>query len=68
MLVGDMGQYAHGNQPIQHAIYLCNWLEQPLKTQMRAREIMDKLYSSAPDGLVAMKIMDKLLLGMFFRQ
>ena len=51
MLVGDMGQYAHGNQPIQHAIYLYNWLEQPWKTQMRAREIMDKLYSSAPDGL-----------------
>ena len=51
MLVGDMGQYAHGNQPIQHAIYLYNWLDQPWKTQMRAREIMDKLYSSAPDGL-----------------
>jgi predicted alpha-1,2-mannosidase len=51
MLVGDMGQYAHGNQPIQHAIYLYNWLEQPWKTQMRAREIMEKLYSSAPDGL-----------------
>ncbi|MBP0904146.1 GH92 family glycosyl hydrolase [Mariniflexile gromovii] len=51
MLVSDMGQYAHGNQPIQHAIYLYNWLEQPWKAQMWAREIMDKLYSSAPDGL-----------------
>ena len=51
MLVGDMGQYAHGNQPIQHAIYLYNWLEEPWKTQMHAREIMNKLYSSAPDGL-----------------
>ena len=40
-----MGQYAHGNQPIQHAIYLYNWLEQPWKTQMHAIEIMDKLYS-----------------------
>ena len=51
MLVGDMGQYAHGNQPIQHAIYLYNWLEQPWKAQKHAREIMSKLYSSAPDGL-----------------
>lgn len=51
MLVADMGQYAHGNQPIQHAIYLYNWLEQPWKTQMFVRDVMDKLYSSAPDGL-----------------
>jgi predicted alpha-1,2-mannosidase len=51
MIVGDMGQYAHGNQPVQHAIYLYNWLDQPWKTQKRAREIMSKLYSSAPDGL-----------------
>ncbi|MCK0156443.1 GH92 family glycosyl hydrolase [Cellulophaga sp. F20128] len=51
MLVADMGQYAHGNQPIQHAIYLYNWLEQPWKTQRHVRNVMDKLYSSAPDGL-----------------
>ncbi|MDO6492362.1 MULTISPECIES: GH92 family glycosyl hydrolase [unclassified Cellulophaga] len=51
MLVADMGQYAHGNQPIQHAIYLYNWLDQPWKTQMHVRNVMDKLYSSAPDGL-----------------
>ena len=51
MLVADMGQYAHGNQPIQHAAYLYNWLGSPWKTQLRVREIMDKLYTSAPDGL-----------------
>ncbi|MDO6605600.1 GH92 family glycosyl hydrolase [Arenibacter palladensis] len=51
MLVADMGQYAHGNQPIQHAIYLYNWLGQPWKTQKHVRNVMDKLYSSAPDGL-----------------
>jgi predicted alpha-1,2-mannosidase len=51
MLVGDMGQYAHGNQPIQHAIYLYNWLGKPWKTQKLIREVMDKLYTSAPDGL-----------------
>ncbi|PKB44980.1 putative alpha-1,2-mannosidase [Cellulophaga sp. RHA19] len=51
MLVADMGQYAHGNQPVQHAIYLYNWLDQPWKTQIHVRNVMDKLYSSAPDGL-----------------
>lgn len=51
MLISDMGQYAHGNQPIQHAIYLYNWLGEPWKAQHRAREVMNKLYSSAPDGL-----------------
>ena len=51
MLVGDMGQYAHGNQPIQHAIYLYNWLGKPWKTQKLIREVMNKLYTSAPDGL-----------------
>ena len=51
MVVSDMGQYAHGNQPVQHAIYLYNWLNQPWKTQMLARDIMNKLYSPYPDGL-----------------
>jgi len=51
MVVSDMGQYAHGNQPVQHAIYLYNWLDQPWKTQMLARDIMNKLYSPNPDGL-----------------
>tara|TARA_B110000503_G_scaffold65887_1_gene103437 strand:- start:1012 stop:2265 length:1254 start_codon:yes stop_codon:yes gene_type:complete len=51
MVVSDMGQYAHGNQPIQHAIYLYNWLGQPWKTQKLSRDIMNKLYSSNPDGL-----------------
>ncbi len=51
MLVADMGQYAHGNQPVQHAIYLYDWLGQPWKAQKHVREVMDKLYSSAPDGL-----------------
>ena len=50
MQVMDMGQYAHGNQPIQHMVYMYNWSGQPWKTQYRVREIMSKLYSSAPDG------------------
>lgn len=50
MQVMDMGQYAHGNQPIQHMVYLYNYGGAPWKAQYWAREIMDKLYSAAPDG------------------
>jgi predicted alpha-1,2-mannosidase len=50
MQVMDMGQYAHGNQPIQHMVYLYNYAGAPWKTQYWAREIMDKLYSATPDG------------------
>ncbi|SFE73609.1 alpha-1,2-mannosidase, putative [Pedobacter antarcticus] len=50
MQVMNMGQYAHGNQPIQHMIYLYNYSAEPWKAQYWAREVMDKLYSSAPDG------------------
>jgi predicted alpha-1,2-mannosidase len=51
MVLCDMGQYAHGNQPIQHAIYLYNWTGQPYKTQARVREVMNKLYKSSESGL-----------------
>ena len=50
MQVMNMGQYAHGNQPIQHMVYLYNYSGEPWKTQYRVREIMDKLYTAAPDG------------------
>ena len=49
MVACNMGQYAHGNQPIQHAIYLYNYAGVPYKAQKHVREVMDKLYSS---GLV----------------
>ncbi len=51
MILADMGQYAHGNQPIQHAIYLYNYAAQPWKAQYWLRQVMDKLYSPEPDGL-----------------
>lgn len=51
MLIMNMGQYAHGNQPIQHMVYLYNYAGQPWKTQFHVRNIMDKLYTPAPDGL-----------------
>ena len=50
MQIMDMGNYAHGNQPIQHFTYLYDYSGQPWKTQMRVREVMDKLYTAAPDG------------------
>lgn len=50
MQIMNMGNYAHGNQPIQHMLYLYDWCRQPWKTQARVREVMDKFYTSAPDG------------------
>lgn len=50
MQVVNMGNYAHGNQPIQHMLYLYNWAGEPWKAQSRIREVMDKLYTPNPDG------------------
>jgi predicted alpha-1,2-mannosidase len=50
MQIMNMGNYAHGNQPIQHMIYLYNYSGQPWKTQYRVREVLDKLYNYTPDG------------------
>ena len=50
MQVMNMGQYAHGNQPIQHMLYMYNYSGQPWKAQHWIREVMDKLYTPAPDG------------------
>ena len=50
MQIVNMGNYAHGNQPIQHMIYLYNYSGEPWKAQYRVREVMDKLYNSNPDG------------------
>ena len=50
MQIMNMGQYAHGNQPIQHMIYLYNYAGQPWKTQYWVREAMNQLYKPTPDG------------------
>ena len=50
MQVADFGQYAHGNQPIQHMIYLYDWTDEPHKAQYWVREAMDRLYKPTPDG------------------
>ncbi|WP_394370580.1 GH92 family glycosyl hydrolase [Snuella sedimenti] len=50
MQIVNMGNYAHGNQPIQHMIYLYNYAGAPYKAQARIREVLTKLYSATPDG------------------
>ena len=50
MQIMNMGQYAHGNQPIQHMTYLYNYAGQPWKTQYWVREVMNRLYKPEPDG------------------
>lgn len=50
MQIANMGQYAHGNQPIQHMIYLYNYAGAPWKAQYWLRETMDRMYAPTPDG------------------
>jgi predicted alpha-1,2-mannosidase len=50
MQIMNMGNYAHGNQPIQHMIYLYNYAGEPWKTQYWLREVMDRLYTPQADG------------------
>lgn len=50
MEIMNFGNYAHGNQPIQHMIYLYNYAGQPWKAQYWLREVMNRLYFATPDG------------------
>ena len=50
MQIMNMGNYAHGNQPIQHMIYLYDYAGQPWKAQYWIHQVMDRLYSATPDG------------------
>lgn len=50
MTVMNMGNYAHGNQPIQHMIYMYNYAGQPWKAQYWLREVMNHMYTPGPDG------------------
>ena len=48
---GMIGQYAHGNEPSHHVIYLFNAVGQPWKTQQYAARVMHELYLNTPAGL-----------------
>jgi predicted alpha-1,2-mannosidase len=50
MQIMNMGNYAHGNQPIQHMIYMYNYAGQPWKAQYWLRQVMNKLYTPNADG------------------
>ena len=50
MTVMNMGNYAHGNQPVQHMIYLYNYAKQPWKAQYWLRQVINRMYSPTPDG------------------
>ncbi len=50
MTVMNMGNYAHGNQPVQHMIYLYDYAGEPWKAQYWTRRVMDTMYSPTPDG------------------
>ena len=50
MTVMNMGNYAHGNQPVQHLIYLYDYAKQPWKAQYWVRQVMDRMYTPTPDG------------------
>jgi predicted alpha-1,2-mannosidase len=50
MQIMNMGNYAHGNQPIQHMTYLYNFAGEPWKSQYWVRDVMNRLYKPTPDG------------------
>ena len=50
MTVMNAGNYAHGNQPVQHMIYLYDYAGQPWKAQYWVRQVIDRFYSAQADG------------------
>ena len=51
-ITGLIGQYAHGNEPSHHMVYLYNYVGRPWKTQSRVHQIMREFYTPEPDGLI----------------
>jgi putative alpha-1,2-mannosidase len=68
MQIANMGQYAHGNQPIQHMIYLYNYAGAPWKTQYWARKPWIECTSLHQMDIAETKIMARRLPGIFFQQ
>lgn len=50
-ITGQIGQYAHGNEPSHHMAYLYDYVGKPFKTQWLVRKIMGELYGEGADGL-----------------
>ena len=61
---GMIGQYAHGNEPSHHVIYLFNAVDQPWKTQKYAARVMRELYLNTPAGLCGNEDCGQMSAGM----
>ena len=59
-VVGTIGQYVQGNQPLYHVAYLYNYAGQPWKTPKWSRKIMNELYRTGPGGLCGNEDMGSL--------
>ncbi|MBC7617266.1 MAG: glycoside hydrolase family 92 protein, partial [Pedobacter sp.] len=51
-ITGMIGQYAHGNEPSHHILYLYPFVGQQWKTAEKVREVFNKFYSATPNGLI----------------
>jgi predicted alpha-1,2-mannosidase len=51
-ITGMIGQYAHGNEPSHHILYLYPFIGKQYKTAEKVREVFSKFYKAAPDGLI----------------
>ncbi|MES2762689.1 MAG: GH92 family glycosyl hydrolase [Bacteroidota bacterium] len=51
-ITGLIGQYAHGNEPSHHMIYLYNYVGKPSKTQEKIYKVLAGFYKNDPDGLI----------------
>ena len=50
-VTGLIGQYAHGNEPSHHVIYMYQYAGRPWRTEALVREVFDRFYRPLPDGL-----------------
>jgi len=48
---GLIGQYAHGNEPSHHVLYMYPYIGQPWKTADKVRQVMSELYHDEPAGI-----------------
>lgn len=48
---GMTGQYAHGNEPSHHVIYMYNYAGRPDKAAPMLRKMLNEMYLDQPDGL-----------------
>lgn len=50
-LTGQVGHYAHGNEPAHHAPFLFNVFNNPRKTQFLVRRLLREMYTDGADGI-----------------